>query len=55
MARYVVTDSTQVNVDGTVYAAGEEVSLPEEVAAPLLLAGTVTAAADSSAAAKKRR
>jgi len=51
-ARYIVAAHTQVNVGGTVYGTGEEVSLPEEVAAPLLLAGTVTEAAAKAAKAK---
>jgi len=54
-ARYVVADNTQVNVEGTVYVAGEEVPLHQKEAASLLLAGTVTLALDSSAVAKKRR
>jgi hypothetical protein len=46
MGRYVVAANTQVNAEGVVYGAGEELSLPTEEAAPLLAAGTVAQVLD---------
>ncbi len=54
MARYVIAQNTQANVAGTVYGAGQEVSLENEVAAPLLAAGTIVGTSEAKPKPERR-
>ena len=55
MARYVVAQNTQANIEGTVYGAGQEVSLENDVAAPLLAAGTIVRTSEAKPKPERRR